>query len=46
VTSPVLLGRDEHLLADIDMTRLGYSFTERVATPHAGKLAWGRVWAI
>jgi dihydrofolate reductase len=33
--SPVLLGRGEHLLADIDMARLGYSCTEHVATPHA-----------
>lgn len=33
--SPVLLGRGEHLLRDIDMLELGYKCTEHVATPHA-----------
>jgi dihydrofolate reductase len=33
--SPVLLGRGEHLLSDIDMVRLGYKCTEHVATSRA-----------
>jgi dihydrofolate reductase len=33
--SPVLLGRGEHLLAGIDMTKLGYSCTEHVPTEKA-----------
>ena len=33
--SPVLLGRGEHLLAGIDMVKLGYTCTERVATERA-----------
>jgi dihydrofolate reductase len=30
--SPVLLGRGEHLLAGIDMVKLGYRCTEHVTT--------------
>ena len=33
--SPVLLGRGEHLLADIDAAKLGYRCTEHVPTPAA-----------
>jgi dihydrofolate reductase len=33
--SPVLLGRGEHLLADIDAAALGYRCTEHVPTPAA-----------
>jgi dihydrofolate reductase len=33
--SPVLLGTGEHLLAGIDLPRLGYQRTEYVPTPHA-----------
>lgn len=33
--SPVLLGRGEHLFADIDLVELGYRCTEHVATPNA-----------
>jgi dihydrofolate reductase len=33
--SPVLLGRGEHLLADIDLPTLGYRCVEHVATPDA-----------
>jgi dihydrofolate reductase len=33
--SPVLLGRGEHLLADIDTAKLGYRCTEHVPTPAA-----------
>jgi dihydrofolate reductase len=33
--SPVLLGRGEHLLADIDTASLGYTCTEHVSTDHA-----------
>jgi dihydrofolate reductase len=36
--SPTLLGSGEHLLAEIDMVRLGYKITERVATPAATHL--------
>ena len=33
--SPVLLGSGEHLLAGIDLTKLGYRCTEHVPTPYA-----------
>lgn len=33
--SPVLLGRGEHLLADIDTLRLGYKCTEHASTDYA-----------
>jgi dihydrofolate reductase len=33
--SPVLLGSGEHLLAGIDLTKLGYRCTEHVPTPNA-----------
>jgi dihydrofolate reductase len=33
--SPILLGSGEHLLAGIDMPRLGYQLTEHVPTPKA-----------
>jgi dihydrofolate reductase len=33
--SPVLLGRGEHLLDGIDLVALGYTVTERLATPDA-----------
>jgi dihydrofolate reductase len=33
--SPVLLGSGEHLLAGIDLTKLGYRCTEYVPTPNA-----------
>ena len=33
--SPVLLGRGEHLLTDIDLPSLGYRCVEHVATPNA-----------
>jgi dihydrofolate reductase len=33
--SPILLGSGEHLLAGIDMPRLGYQVTEHVPTPKA-----------
>ncbi len=33
--SPVLLGSGENLLAGIDMVRLGYKVSERIATPSA-----------
>ena len=33
--SPMLLGSGEHLLADIDMPKLGYRCTEHVPTPAA-----------
>jgi dihydrofolate reductase len=33
--APVLLGRGEHLFADLDVARLGYVCTEHVATPNA-----------
>jgi dihydrofolate reductase len=35
VISPVLLGRGEQLLADIDAAKLGYQCTEHVPTPNA-----------
>jgi dihydrofolate reductase len=34
-TSPVLLGRGEHLLAGIDLLALGYELTRHVNTPTA-----------
>jgi len=34
VISPVLLGRGEHLLADIDTVSLGYTCTEHASTDH------------
>ncbi|WP_211474121.1 dihydrofolate reductase family protein [Collimonas humicola] len=37
--SPVLLGSGEHLLADIDLPKLGYQCTEYVPTPHAVHVA-------
>ena len=33
--SPVLLGSGEHLLAGIDLPKLGYRCTEHVPTPNA-----------
>ncbi len=33
--SPILLGTGEHLLKDIDLTRLGYRCVEHVPSPHA-----------
>jgi len=33
--APVLLGRGEHLFADLDVARLGYVCTKHVATPNA-----------
>lgn len=33
--SPVVLGRGESLLADIDLVQLGYRCTEQATTPHA-----------
>jgi dihydrofolate reductase len=36
--SPVLLGRGEHLLADIDTAKLGYRCTEHAGTEHATHL--------
>ncbi len=33
--APALLGRGEHLLADIDLVRLGYRCAEHAATAHA-----------
>jgi dihydrofolate reductase len=33
--APVLLGRGEHLFADLDVARLGYVCTAHVATPNA-----------
>jgi hypothetical protein len=35
VISPVLLGRGEHLLGDIDAVSLGYKCTEHASTKHA-----------
>jgi dihydrofolate reductase len=33
--APVLLGSGEHLLADLDLPRLGYACTEHIPTPGA-----------
>ncbi len=38
VISPVILGSGEHLLAGIDLLRLGYHCTEHVSTPNATHL--------
>ena len=40
--SPVLLGRGEHLLAGIDLVRLGYRCTEHVATERATHVVLAR----
>jgi len=40
--SPVLLGRGEHLFADLDLPSLGYVRTEHVATPAATHLVFQR----
>lgn len=46
--APVLLGSGEHLLAGIDLPKLGYQCTEHVPTPNAthvvlSKPCWLRV---
>jgi dihydrofolate reductase len=40
--SPVLLGSGEHLLAGIDMLKLGYDCTEHVATANATHVVLGK----
>ena len=40
--SPVLLGSGEHLLAGIDMLKLGYACTEHVATANATHVVLGK----
>lgn len=40
--APVLLGTGEHLLADIDLPRLGFRVTEHVATPDATHVVLAR----
>ena len=40
--SPILLGSGEHLLAGIDLPRLGYRVVEHVATPAATHYVLGR----
>jgi dihydrofolate reductase len=40
--SPVLLGTGEHLLAGLDLVKLGYTCTEHVATPKATHVVLSR----
>jgi dihydrofolate reductase len=40
--APVVLGRGEHLLRDMDLASLGYRERERVATPLATHVVWDR----
>lgn len=40
--APVLLGRGEHLLADIDLPQLGYRCVEHVVTPNATHVVLAR----
>ncbi len=40
--SPVLLGRGEHLLADMDVVALGFRCTEHVASEAATHVVLGR----
>src|SRR5262249_28718821 len=41
--SPTVLGSGEHLLADIDLLKLGYRCTEHVASPKATHIVLSRV---